>query len=67
MLKYPMAMQTVDLAPFVAGGTDDRAKFAAELLESFKACGFVRVVGHGISPATVSRLFKMVRVLDWLL
>lgn len=44
---------TIDVAPFVQGGTDaDRARVAAELDKACREVGFVQILGHGI-PATV--------------
>lgn len=53
-------MHTIDLSKYLAGDAQEQAVTADELLQSLQSCGFVRIVNHGISSATVSELFDLV-------
>ncbi len=48
---------TVDLTPYVQGGTpDERAATAAAMDTACRTVGFVQVVGHGVPDATIEGL-----------
>jgi isopenicillin N synthase-like dioxygenase len=48
---------TVDISPYVAGGTDEQlARVAQQLDRACREVGFIQVVGHGISTEVIAGL-----------
>jgi isopenicillin N synthase-like dioxygenase len=48
---------TVDISPYVAGGSDDdRGRVAAQIDTACSEVGFIQIVGHGIPAATINGL-----------
>lgn len=62
-----MTLPTLDLSLFTNGSDTVRRKLASDLLDSLSHHGFVKLVNHGISEKTVSRLFEWVRCYSTLL
>ncbi|MEF2977111.1 isopenicillin N synthase family dioxygenase [Subtercola sp. YIM 133946] len=48
---------TVDITPYIAGGTDDeKAAVVAALDEACRQVGFIQIVGHGVDPTIIAGL-----------
>ena len=55
-----MYLPTLALSSFCKGNDAQRGEFARDLLGSLNQSGFVKVSDHGISDATVLKLFELV-------
>ena len=50
----PFTVPTVDMSRWLSeGSAEDRAAVAAEFDEACRTVGFIQILGHGISPATI--------------
>jgi isopenicillin N synthase-like dioxygenase len=56
-----MALRTVDLSGFLHGNEEQRRQVAAELVDSLKALGFVRLINHEVPEKTIEGLLEQVR------
>lgn len=57
-----MPLPTVDFADFVGGPDWKRREIGQQLIDSFKAHGFVKLINHGIPESTVKELFQWVKI-----
>ena len=54
----------LDLSRFARGSESERADFAQGLVDGFAEHGFVKLINHGFSEASIHKLFDMVRQCD---
>ncbi len=60
-MSAPFAVPTVDISPYVSGGTPaQRAATAAAMDEACRTVGFVQVVGHGVPDDVAAGLASAV-------
>lgn len=58
-LRGPFEVPTVDISPYVTGGTDEaRMRVARQLDGACREVGFIQVVGHGIEPEIIAGLAR---------
>jgi isopenicillin N synthase-like dioxygenase len=50
------SVPVVDIAPYVSGPADERARVAAAMDEACRTVGFVQVVGHGVAEDVIEGL-----------
>jgi isopenicillin N synthase-like dioxygenase len=51
------SVPTVDITPYVVGGTDEeQAQVAPQLDRACREVGFIQIVGHGIAPEVIAGL-----------
>lgn len=56
-----MELPRLNLSLFTRGSDTERLQFAADLLSSLSAHGFVKLVNHGFADEDLSNLWEMVR------
>ena len=45
----------IDIAPFLGGDRDGKARVAAEVKQACEDIGFLVITGHGVDPALTGR------------
>lgn len=55
-----MALVTVDFSLFLKGAEEQKQNAAEKIVESFRRCGFVKLVNHGIPLATIKKMEEWV-------
>ena len=51
----------IDIAPFLAGGAEDKARVAAEVDDACREIGFLVIAGHGVAQAQIDEMRRMTR------
>ncbi|KAF2420705.1 Clavaminate synthase-like protein [Tothia fuscella] len=54
-----MTILTIDWSPITTGQPEGRSSVLRQLRSSLEACGFVRIVNHGLSEDFVNNLFEL--------
>ena len=56
-MTAPFVVPTVDISPFVQGGSsDDKARVAEQIDDAARSVGFIQIVGHGIPAEAIDGL-----------
>jgi len=58
-----MELPVLSLSHFTSGSESERNDFTRELIDSFKATGFVTLINHGFSDEMIQELFFRVRLM----
>ena len=56
--EYEIA--TLDMAPFLAGSSEEKARFAKDLVKALGEIGFAVLTGHGVDPALYDEIDEAV-------
>ena len=51
----------IDIAPFLAGSSDDKARVAAEIRQACEDIGFFVITGHGVEPRLIEEIYDVTR------
>src|SRR4051812_29546304 len=51
---------TLDIAPFLSGDGEDKARFAASFAAALQEIGFAVLIGHGVDPALYDEVHDQV-------
>ena len=51
----------IDIAPFLAGGREDKARVAAEVDDACREIGFLVIAGHGVAQAQIDEMRRVTR------
>lgn len=55
-----MSLPVLDLSNFTRGNAREREQFSHDLLSSFQAHGFVKIINHGFEPEYIDELMGWV-------
>lgn len=53
-------VSTLDMGKFIRGNNKERVDFSNDLVRSFAAQGFVKLINHGIPDIVLERAFELV-------
>jgi isopenicillin N synthase-like dioxygenase len=51
----------IDIAPFLAGDPQGKADVAAAMKDACENIGFLQIVGHGVDPELIDRVYRLSR------